>query len=68
MTTQNNTLDPLRDVPVSKGISPMAKLLMALALVVIFVQGGITVMSSAFGRHPAAEAQKLPLPPERQSP
>ena len=68
MTTQNNSLDPLRDVPVSKGISPMAKLLMALALVVIFVQGGITVMSSAFGRHPAAEAEKIPLPAEKLNP
>jgi|NGEPerStandDraft_6_1074524.scaffolds.fasta_scaffold560764_1 hypothetical protein len=65
MTTHNNSSDPGRDIPVSKGISPMAKVLIALALVVIFIQGGITVMSSSFGRHPPTEAQKLPLPPDK---
>jgi hypothetical protein len=68
MTTHNNTSDPGRDVPISKGISPMAKWLMALALVVIFVQGGFTVIAAGFGRHPPAEAEKLPLPPQNQTP
>jgi hypothetical protein len=68
MTTRNNSSDPARDVPISKGMPPMARLLMALALVVIFIQGGITVISSGFGRHPAAEAEKLPLPPQNQTP
>ena len=68
MTTQNNSSDPRRNVPISKGVSPMAKVLMALALIIIFIQGGITVISSSFGRHPAAEAEKIPLPAQSQSP
>jgi hypothetical protein len=68
MTTHNNTSDPTRDIPVSKGISPMAKLLMALALVVIFIQGGFTVISSGYARHAPAEAQKVPLPAANLNP
>jgi hypothetical protein len=63
MTTANNS-DPNADIPKSKGISPMAKLLMALALVVIFVQGAFTVISSGFGHRPPADAVKVQLPPQ----
>jgi hypothetical protein len=62
MTTHTNGNESARDVPISKGISPMAKLLMALALVVIFVQGGFTVIWSGFGHQPPADAVKVPLP------
>ncbi|MGD0475390.1 MAG: hypothetical protein ABSB70_19555 [Candidatus Velthaea sp.] len=60
--THDQSSNAHSDVPVSKGISPMAKVLMAVALVVIFIQGGFTVISSGFGRHPPAEAVKLDLP------
>jgi hypothetical protein len=51
-----------RDVPLTKGISPMAKVLMALALALVFMQGFFTVVSSGFGRQPPAEAIKVKLP------
>jgi hypothetical protein len=51
------------DVPVSQGVSPMAKALMALALLLIFIQGGLTVGLSWFGRLPPTEAVKVPLGP-----
>jgi hypothetical protein len=64
MTIHSNGDDSARDVPISKGVSPMAKVLMGLALVLIFIQGGFTVFYSVFGRQPPAEAQKIPLPPQ----
>jgi hypothetical protein len=68
MTTHSNGPDSARDVPISKGTSPMAKALMVLALVVIFIQGGITVIASGFGRLPPAEAVKVQLPPPSTGP
>ncbi len=50
------------DVPISKGISPMAKVLMALALALVFMQGIFTVALSGFGRQPPADAVKVKLP------
>lgn len=52
------------DVPISKGISPMAKLLMGLALALVFMQGAFTVIAANYGRLPPADAQKVPLPPQ----
>ncbi len=68
MTKHTDGHETARDVPVSKGISPMAKWLIALALVVIFVQGGITVISSGFGHRPPTQAVKVPLPQPNLSP
>jgi hypothetical protein len=56
--------NPDRDVPVTKGISPMAKVLMALGLAIVFMQGIFTVVSSGYARTPPAEAGKIHLPPE----
>jgi hypothetical protein len=51
-------------LPVSKGVSPAAKVLMLMALALAFVQGGFTVAMSGFGRQPPAEATKVQLPPQ----
>jgi hypothetical protein len=56
--------NPDRDVPVTKGISPMAKVLMALGLALVFMQGIFTVVLSSYARVPPSEAAKLKLPPQ----
>jgi hypothetical protein len=61
--THGNGSEPVRrDVPISKGISPMAKVLMGLALALVFLQGTFTVMSSGYARIPPADAGKIQLP------
>jgi hypothetical protein len=51
------------DVPISKGLSPMAKVLMGLALALVFMQGTFTVLASGYARVPPADAAKVELPP-----
>jgi hypothetical protein len=64
MTHANANAPSDSDVPITKGISPMAKVLMALALALVFMQGIFTVAWSGFGRQPPADAVKIKLPPQ----
>jgi hypothetical protein len=55
-------IDP--GVPASKGLTPLAKILMFLALGLVFMQGTFTVIAANYGRLPPASAVKVPLPPQ----
>jgi hypothetical protein len=51
-------------VPVSAGPPPLLRILFLIALAIVFMQGSFVVGSSAFGRiWPAANSEKIPLPP-----
>jgi hypothetical protein len=51
------------DIPASRGIPNLAKVLMIGAVLIILAQGSFVVMSSVFGRvWPAASSTKVQLP------
>jgi hypothetical protein len=59
---------PLEDrpIPVSKGLPGNVQMLLAIAVIVVFVMGAFVVISSGFGRvWPAADSVKVPLTERR---
>lgn len=50
------------DVPVSAGVPPLAKFLMAGAVLIVFMQGAFVVTAAVFGRiWPSLDSVRVPL-------
>ena len=64
MNDQSQEAATHREIPVSAGTPMEVKVLLVLALVIVFMQGAFVIGASGFGKvWPAENSVKIPLPP-----
>jgi hypothetical protein len=64
MSDQPHGAQEQREIPTSAGLPKEVGLLLALAVLIIFMQAAFVIVSSDFGRiWPAENSVKIPLPP-----